>query len=258
MFMAEQPRSRMFHVGGRPMRTWNCHVGCFFECTYCNARRLATTRLKHSPRYKDGFPPHMVREEFGRRFKPGDFVFVGYMGDISFASRPIIIDLCRIIQEQPQVDFLFCSKSPVHYWSWNLQWPDNLYLGATIETNRDYKLTQAPAPFYRYLAMSALSYPKKFLSIEPICDFDLDVMLSWILEIKPDIIEVGADNYHNNLPEPPWDKVKQLLSSLRESIPTVIEKVGLENLCNRKSVTQKNNHQVANAMFYDPVIGGWH
>jgi len=240
------------------MRTWNCHVGCFFECTYCNARRLATTRLKHSPRYKDGFSPHMVREEFGRRFKPGDFVFVGYMGDICFASRPIIIDICRIIQEQSAVNFLFCSKNPSIYGHWNLHWPENIYLGSTIETNRDYKLTRAPAPMYRYMAMRAIDYAKKFLSIEPICDFDLDLMLSWIVEINPDIIEVGADNYHKGLPEPPWDKVEKLLTHLKANFPTVVEKVGLENLCNRKSVTQKNNHQVANAMFYDPVIGGWH
>lgn len=224
-----QPRSRMFHVGGKPMRTWNCHVGCSFECTYCNARRIATTRLKHSPRYIDGFSPHMVREEFGRRFKPGDFVFVGYMGDISFASRPIIIDICRIIEEQPEVNFLFCSKSPIH-WYWNLHWPDNLYLGTTIETNRDYKLTRAPAPMYRYMAMRALDYAKKFISIEPICDFDLDEMLSWMAEIKPEIIEVGADNYHNGLPEPPWDKVEKLLGSLKANFPTVVEKVGLKRL----------------------------
>jgi len=200
----------------------------------------------------------MVREEFGRRFKPGDFVFVGYMGDICFASRPIIIDICRIIQEQSAVNFLFCSKNPSIYGHWNLHWPENIYLGSTIETNRDYKLTRAPAPMYRYMAMRAIDYAKKFLSIEPICDFDLDLMLSWIVEINPDIIEVGADNYHKGLPEPPWDKVEKLLTHLKANFPTVVEKVGLENLCNRKSVTQKNNHQVANAMFYDPVIGGWH
>ncbi|KKM69471.1 hypothetical protein LCGC14_1450480, partial [marine sediment metagenome] len=54
-----------------------------------------------------------------------------------------------------------------------------------IETNRDYHLTRAPGPLYRYIAMRALTHPKKFLSIEPICDFDLDEMLSWIKEIAP-------------------------------------------------------------------------
>ena len=225
-----ESRSRMFQVGGKPMKTWNCHVGCLFECTYCNARRIALTRLRNSPRYKDGFTPHLVREEFGKRFQPGDFVFVGYMGDISFASRPIIVDLCRVIQEQPEVNFLFCSKNPLTYWHWNIHWPANLYLGATIETNRDYHLTRAPAPLYRYIAMRALNHPKKFLSIEPICDFDLDEMLSWITEIDPQIIEVGADNYRTGLPEPPWEKVEKLLASLKDNFPTVVKKVGLERL----------------------------
>ena len=227
-----ESRSRMFQVGGKPMKTWNIHVGCDFNCTYCNARKTALTRLKNSPRYKDGFFPHLVREEFGRRFQPGDFVFVGYMGDISFAIRPIIIDLCRVIQEQPEVNFLFCSKSPLIYWFWNIHWPANLHLGTTIETNRDYHLTRAPAPLYRYIAMRALDHPKKFISIEPICDFDLAEMLSWMAEINPQIIEVGADNYHNNLPEPPWEKVEQLRDGLKNICPTVVEKVGLERLCN--------------------------
>ena len=225
-------RSRMFQVGGKPMKTWNVHVGCDFLCTYCNARRTALTRLKNSPRYKDGFNPHLVREEFGKRFQPGDFVFIGYMGDISFASRPIIVDLCRVIQEQPEVDFLFCSKNPLIYGYWHIVWPENLYLGATIETNRDYHLTRAPAPLYRYIGMRALNHPKKFISIEPVCDFDLDMMLFWMAEIKPSIVEVGADNYHNNLPEPPWEKVEKLISGLEMFCPTVVKKRGLERLCN--------------------------
>jgi len=225
-----QPRSRMFQVGGKPMKTWNVHVGCDYLCTYCSARRTALTRLKNSPRYKDGFTPHLVDKELHRKFKSDDFVFVGYMGDISFASRPIIIDLTSRIAEQPEVNFLFCTKSPLHYFHWDLLWPENLYLGATIETNRDYHLTRAPAPLYRYIAMRALTHPKKFLSIEPICNFDLDEMLSWIQEIAPQIIEVGADNYNNSLPEPPWEKVEKLLTSLKSNFPTVVEKVGLERI----------------------------
>jgi len=222
----------MFQVGGKPMKTWNCFVGCLFECTYCNARKTALTRLKHSPRYKDGFNPHLVENVLSRKFKSGDFVFVSYQGDIAFASRPIIVDLCCRIIEQPEVNFLFCSKSPINYWHWHIYWPVNLYLGATIETNRDYHLTRAPAPLHRYTAMRALDHPKKFISIEPVCDFDLDEMLSWMAEINPQIIEVGADNYHNDLPEPPWDKVERLIKGLEDICPTVVRKVGLERLRN--------------------------
>ena len=223
-------RSRMFQVGGKPMRTWNCWVGCDYLCIYCNARKAALTRLRNSPRYKDGFNTHLVEKELNRKFKPGAFVFVGYQGDISFASRPIIVDLCCRITEQPEVDFLFCSKSPLHYWYWHMVWPENLHLGSTIETNRDYHMTRAPAPIYRYMAMRALDHPKKFISIEPICDFDLGEMLTWMEEIKPSIVEVGADNYRNNLPEPKWYKVQSLLNGLRNICPTVVEKSGLHRL----------------------------
>ncbi len=230
--------SRMFHVGGRPMRTWNCWVGCDFNCTYCSARRTALTRLKNSPRYRDGFKPHLVEKELRRRFHPGDFVFVGYMGDISFAPREVIINILDAVREQPEVKFLFCSKNPLIYWDWHLTYPDNLYLGATIETNHDFQLTKAPAPYHRYVAMRALDHPHKLVSMEPLMDFHLRTVVDWMKEIQPEIIEVGPDNYHNNLVEPggatghaksPW-KVRWLLEDLMKFCPNVIEKKGLERL----------------------------
>ncbi len=223
-------RSRMFQIASKPMRTWNCWVGCGFNCTYCNARKTALTRLKHSPRYQDGFNPHLVESELGRKFKPGDFVFIGYMGDISFASLTVIVDLCRRIAEQPEVNFLFCTKNPLCYHYWRVAWPMNLHLSATIETNRDYHLSTALAPIYRYGAMRTLAHPKKLISIEPICDFDLGEMLTWMKDISPSIIEIGADNYHNHLPEPKWYKVQSLLNGLRNICPIVVEKNGLHRL----------------------------
>lgn len=229
--------SRMFLVAGKPMKTWNIHVGCDFNCTYCNARKTALTRLRHSPRYRDGFKPHLVSEELRKRFSPGDFVFVGYMGDLSFAPRAVIVDIVEIIRRQPDVDFLFCVKNPAIYWYWRLYYPDNLYLGATIETNYDFNLSRAPAPEDRYQAMR-VDYPRKLIAMEPLMDFHLPTVVDWMKEIKPVIIQVGADNYHNNLPEPrgrasqtraPW-KVNWLLEELRKFCPTVVEKKGLERL----------------------------
>ncbi|MBA7707801.1 hypothetical protein ES703_116684 [subsurface metagenome] len=71
--------------------------------------------------------------------------------------------------------------------------------------------------------MRALDHPKKFISIEPICDFDLDEMLSWMAEINPEIIEVGYDNYHNRLREPPLAKTEKLIKEL-EGFTTVVRK----------------------------------
>ena len=65
-------------------------------------------------------------------------------------------------------------------------------------------------------------------------DFDIENIVRWIGNISPEIIEVGADNYHNNLPEPSPEKLKQLLANLRTICPNVIEKDGLERLKERK------------------------
>lgn len=76
---------------GMPLRTWNVFVGCKHGCTYCNARTLAHTRLRHLLRYKDGFEkPHLVPELLGSGFKPGEFIFVAYMGNISFARKSVV------------------------------------------------------------------------------------------------------------------------------------------------------------------------
>jgi len=211
-------------------RTWNVFVGCEFDCIYCNARRLALTRLKHTPRYKDGFKPHLVESELKRTFKPGEFIFVGYMGDISFANLDELLSILSIIKLCPDTNFLLQSKNPSYFWKCPKPFPPNVYLGTTIETNWDYHLTKAPPPIERFRQLARHPHPHKFLSIEPVMDFYLKKLTDWVELINPDIIEVGADNYHNHLQEPPWWKVEALLERLRVICPLVIEKEGLERL----------------------------
>lgn len=211
-------------------KTWNVFTGCLFECTYCNARKTAETRLRHIPRYKDGFKPHFVEKEATRTFKPGQFIFIAYMGDISFAERWVAEFLMGKFSIYPQTNFLLCSKDPGIFSRWDIEFPSNIYLGTTIESNRDYGMTKAPIPLVRYTSFWAVEHPHKFISIEPIMDFDLEILCSWVRNIKPDIIEIGADNYHNHLPEPSPEKLKQLLVNLRTICPNVIEKDGLDRL----------------------------
>jgi len=220
----------MFLIDGKPMITWPVFSGCDFECTYCNARKAALTRFRHLERYRDGFRPKFIEKELHRRFKLGQFVFICYMGDIAFASRAQVINILDRVREFPETDFLLISKHPGWFWAWHLVFPDNLYLGSTIETNRDHGLSKAPPPKIRKQFLAAYDHPKKFLSIEPIMDFDLAELGEWVAEIQPSIIEVGADNYHNHLPEPPWWKVERLLENLRGICATVVEKKGLERL----------------------------
>ena len=225
----------MFLINGKPMKTWNVCVGCDFNCTFCNARKAALNRLKHAQRYQDGFHPKIVPEEMTKTFKPDDFVFVGYMGDISFAPRPWVALILSKVRQYPQTWFLFCSRNPACFSRWNFDYPDNLHLGTTIETDIDYGLSKAPTPERRFIAMATLSHPRKFISIEPIMDFNLAHLIAWLKLIKPEIIEVGADNYHNHLPEPPEWKIRCLLECLKEICPTVVEKPGLDRLKEAKA-----------------------
>lgn len=215
-------------------RTWNVFVGCNFDCSYCNARKLALSRLKHLARYKDGFKPHLVQSELERTFKPGEFIFVAYMGDITWASLHELRAILARINLFPHTRFLICSKDPHTFNKPGVTFPPNVYLGTTIETNRDYHLTKAPPPIDRFRELTGFPHSHKFLAIEPIMDFDLKELIHWVELLRPDIIEVGADNYYNNLPEPSPKKLEQLLEALRNLCPQVIEKVGLARLLKRQ------------------------
>jgi DNA repair photolyase len=212
-------------------RTWNPFTGCLFECTYCWARALVLGKLARSPKYKDGFTPTFHPHELKRRFKPDEFVFISDMGDIYWVSlRSDLYSILEVVEAHPQTKFLFQTKAPEMYLHWHLRPFDNLYLGTTIETNRDYGVSKAPPPMRRFYAMCLVDHPLKFLSIEPVMDFSLDVMTRWVEEMHPDIIEVGADNYGNNLLEPPPDKLAALLERLDQICPRVERKEGLERL----------------------------
>ena len=214
--------------------TWNVYKGCRFECSYCCARKLAETRLKNSPRYRDGFHPQLVEEELQRTFKPGEFIFVSFMGDIAFASLADIGQILGGIRRFPRTFFLLQTKDPSIFAKWEIQFPPHVYLGTTIETNRNYHLTKAPPPMNRLRQLAGYPHNAKFLSIEPITDFDLEKFTHWVELLNPDIIEVGADNYHNNLPEPSPEKLEHLLANLRNICPRVIEKDGLSRLTDRR------------------------
>ena len=205
-------------------KTWNPFVGCRFNCSYCWARRMARRlRCERCRR----FEPHFHPERLDKIPKNG-IVFVSDMGDISFCLEPDLMRLVRRIeltQKKYQTVFFFESKNPAVFYEKILMIGDELkpsqtIISTTIETNRANlvkELSSAPPPTKRYLSFKLINWPQKHVSIEPVMDFDLDVMFKWITNIEPEIVSIGYDNYNNRLPEPPLQKVLKLIEDLEAS-----------------------------------------
>ena len=207
-------------------QTWNPFTGCNWDCTYCWARRLAEGKLhKH---YPNGFLPTFHENRVNRKFKAGEFVFVSSMGDISFCEN-LYPEIIGTIEDNPETHFLLQTKDPSMFIG--TDFPSNVYTGATIETNRLYiRVSKAPHPLQRIIDMTMNQHHHKFISIEPIMDFDIEIFPKAIYDIRPEIVEIGADNYRNNLPEPSWDKVQKLIDFLTGNGVQIKEKEGLRRL----------------------------
>ena len=197
----------MFHLWqDKPIKTWNPFVGCRFNCKYCWARRVAQ-RLKCD--LCKSFTPHFHPERITSKMLPKNgVVFVCDMGDISFSWEvyPYLTCLERLMQfiehfqKKASTVFFFETKKPSFYYSIMLRLgdfkPSQTMLSTTIETNKHEltsQISKAPNPKLRYMDMKLLNWPRKHISIEPIMDFDPDVMFKWITEIEPEIVSIGYE-----------------------------------------------------------------
>jgi hypothetical protein len=180
------------------------------------------------PDFKPTFHPERLKQI--SRFKEGDFVFVSSMGDIAWAGEQEITSIVSAIENSKAL-FLIQTKNPeifLHYREFFSM--TNVVHGVTIESNRCWNGSKAPCPVFRYSAIKTDTHPHKFLSIEPIMDFDLDIFTEWVMDINPEIIEIGADNYHNNLTEPSPEKLAEFIKQLEDAGLNVKQKDGLGRL----------------------------
>lgn len=222
--------------------TWNPVTGCLYDCIYCFARRLIKSELGES--FGKSFRPKLNEAEFTRQFNPGASVFVSDLGDLfgDWVPEEWISRVLAYIQKFPKTKFVLHTKNPSRFMDFDFSRMSNVYLGATIETNRYYDyITKAPAPILRARAMEKIPHSKKYITIAPIMDFDLDEMVLWVERIKPEGIEVGSNVYEGcRLPEPSWDKVETLLCRLRKICPNVHEKSTLTWLRDKTLPEQSN------------------
>ncbi|MEM0090563.1 MAG: DUF5131 family protein [Nitrososphaerota archaeon] len=204
---------------GEITETWNPVIGCNHQCAYCWAVRLARklASMGVEPYSSNGFRPTLLPQRLNKRFRRGSTVFVCDMGDLfgDWVPEEWIRSIIDVVRGQPHVRFMFLTKNPNRYLRFGNEFPMNVVLAATIESNRDYGLSRAPKPSERIEAMKALKHPYKGVVVEPIIDFD-DYFIRALMDIRPIFVYVGYDNYGCRLPEPPLSKTMILMATLRE------------------------------------------
>ncbi len=139
------------------------------------------------------------------------FIFTCPNGDISFCRTKYLQKIVDRICCEKNKMFLLQSKDPRTFN--RIKFPDNVVLGITLETNRDEdyaKISNAPAPSQRYRDFLDVRHPIKMVTVEPVQEFDRDVLVEWISNINPSLIWLGYDSRKSHLPEPPLAKVQDL------------------------------------------------
>ena len=216
--------------------TWNPIKGrCLHACNYCYMNRI-WARME-DPITKIRFPDNLGatlrldHKEFGTDLGSGNFIFIGSSTDIFEENIPAswIRRILDHIKKYPKNTYLFQTKNPYEF---NERiFADNVILGITLETNRGTgEYSKAPDPVDRVCEF-AIKYTtnRKMVTIEPIMDFDLFELVVMVKQIKPEWVNIGADSGGNKLPEPPKDKILDLISEL-EKFTEVKNKSNLKRL----------------------------
>jgi len=204
---------------------WNPLAGrCEHRCSYCSTNRLRSRfdvcKNKYEGKYR------IIEREIKNLYDKhhdAQTVFVCSQNDLFEKSVPwFIIDrITDHCEKYSRNTYVFQSKNPLkmlyhHY-------PGGIY-GTTIETNRvkylkKYSASTTSTAYHQRIEgitnKRYLDY-KTFVTIEPIMDFDIEILVKDLYFIRPDFINIGADSKKNNLPEPNKEKVVDLINRLKE------------------------------------------
>jgi len=188
--------------------TWNPIKGrCPHDCSYCYMKVFPQPEL------------HLDEKALKDNLGSGNIIFVGSSTDMWADDVPKqwiyeVLAKCRDYDNR----YLFQTKNayrfrPAILGVWEV--PDKTVLGITLETNRNYGVTKAMPPQDRAEFFSKIDWLSRMISIEPIMDFDLDIMLRLIRFVTPEFVSIGADSKGHHLPEPPPAKIQALVKELQ-------------------------------------------
>jgi DNA repair photolyase len=204
---------------------------CPHECSYCYVQAMAQKFPTMKALYSG--PIRLIEKEFEVDYGRGKTIFIEHMNDLMAAPVPLdfILKIIRHCLKYPENEYVFQSKNPERYTIMDCFFPERRIFGTTIESSKFLPsiMHNAPPPEWRALAMMKLD-GRKFVTIEPILDFDVDIISSWMDRIRPEFVNIGADSKGRGLPEPTPDKVHGLIEKLKEYGIEIREKHNLSRL----------------------------
>jgi len=237
---------------------------CPHRCAYCY--------MTGHPSWTDpdghDIPPALVRDQLkgcpvamkpdAETGRPKDrFIFFGSSGDSFAEDIPAewiraFLDFCRTHDgtcgcrlNDARVKWLFQSKNPARFLAFTDEFPQDVMLATTIETNRDARrgpkgiISEAPPIECRVDAMGELStrgFPL-LVSIEPVMAFDLERLLRLIYLCHPTMVSIGADSRgeeerrRDPIYEPRRGEITRLVLALEKDLGLpVVQKKNLDRL----------------------------
>lgn len=207
-------------------KTWNPFKGCRYDCSYCGpSYQQQAKRQMHNCTECYEFRPHQHPERLSK-IPNAEIVFVGGNGDISFCDpafvRQIIAAIVKKNLKRPNQVYYFQTKRPEYLAQFIGEFPPNVILVTTLETNRDDgygAVSKAPPPSKRYAQFKQLDWPRKVITVEPAMDFDVDEFAEWLISLKPEYVWLGFNSRPRSvsLPEPSKEKMLALAERLKKA-----------------------------------------
>lgn len=209
---------------------------CPHDCSYCYMKRPPVC---WSEKYKG--PQRVWEKEMKTKLsglglnRREELDFVGTMpvifvcsgNDLGTAPMDVKRRILKKCSEAPDNWYLLQSKAPKGFLDVEEDFPPNVILGTTIETNNAdllKSISKAPSAWVRVIQMTLFSDYHKMVSVEPMLACDPKLLALMIREIDPDFVSLGADSKAHDLPEPSREDVLDLIHRVEEF--TFIKKKG--------------------------------
>lgn len=199
--------------------TWNPIKGkCLHDCSYCYMKQM-------NPNANE---PRLAEYELSTSLGSGKSIFIGSSTDMFAENIPSewitrVLDYCyqKNNGEKPNT-FLLQSKNPKRFLEFiNHPLMKRVVFCTTIETNRFYPdiMRNAPTIEERVEAMEEIAKQgfSTMVTAEPLMQFDLEEMVSFIKRCNPKWVNIGRNTCRNiELPEPTQEEVQQLIAESKE------------------------------------------